>query len=214
MKTSDFDYELPEELIAQDPLPDRASSRLMILEQGTGKTRNASFRDLEKILKKGDVLVINDTKVIPARLIGTRLGRTGKVELLLLKRMENDVWETLAKPGKKVRPGTELVFGDGLLKAKVLSVAEDGNRFVQFFYDGIFEEILDRLGEMPLPPYIHHQLEDPARYQTVYAAHDGSAAAPTAGLHFTKEMMENLKNKGVEIVPVTLHVGLGFTSNR
>ena len=209
MKTSDFDYELPEELIAQDPLPDRSSSRLMILEQGTGKTLNASFRDLEKILHKGDVLVVNDTKVIPARLFGVRPGRTGKIELLLLKRMENDVWETLAKPGKKVRPGEEIIFGDGLLKAKVLSVSEDGNRFVQFTYDGIFEEILDQLGQMPLPPYIHHQLEDPNRYQTVYAVHDGSAAAPTAGLHFTEEMLEHLKEKGVEIVPVTLHVGLG-----
>ena len=209
MKTSDFDYELPEELIAQDPLSDRASSRLMILEQGSGKTINASFRDLEKILQKGDVLVINDTKVIPARLFGVRPGRTGKIELLLLKRMENDVWETLAKPGKKVRPGEEIIFGDGLLKAKVLSVSEDGNRFVQFSYDGIFEEILDQLGQMPLPPYIHHQLEDPNRYQTVYAVHDGSAAAPTAGLHFTEEMLEHLKEKGVEIVPVTLHVGLG-----
>ena len=209
MKTSDFDYELPEELIAQDPLPDRSSSRLMILEQGTGKTVNASFRDLEKILDKGDVLVINDTKVIPARLFGVRPGRTGKIELLLLKRMENDVWETLAKPGKKVRPGEEIIFGDGLLKAKVLSVSEDGNRFVQFSYDGIFEEILDQLGQMPLPPYIHHQLEDPNRYQTVYAVHDGSAAAPTAGLHFTEEMLDHLKEKGVEIVPVTLHVGLG-----
>ena len=209
MKTSDFDYELPEELIAQDPLSDRASSRLMILEQGSGKTINTSFRDLEKILQKGDVLVINDTKVIPARLFGVRPGRTGKIELLLLKRMENDVWETLAKPGKKVRPGEEIIFGDGLLKAKVLSVSEDGNRFVQFSYDGIFEEILDQLGQMPLPPYIHHQLEDPNRYQTVYAVHDGSAAAPTAGLHFTEEMLEHLKEKGVEIVPVTLHVGLG-----
>ena len=209
MKTSDFDYELPEELIAQDPLPDRSSSRLMILEQGTGKTLNASFRDLEKILHKGDVLVVNDTKVIPARLFGVRPGRTGKIELLLLKRMENDVWETLAKPGKKVRPGEEIIFGDGLLKAKVLSVSEDGNRFVQFTYDGIFEEILDQLGQMPLPPYIHHQLEDPNRYQTVYAVHDGSAAAPTAGLHFTEEMLDHLKEKGVEIIPVTLHVGLG-----
>ena len=209
MKTSDFDYELPEELIAQDPLSDRASSRLMILEQGSGKTQSGSFRDLEKILQKGDVLVINDTKVIPARLFGVRPGRTGKIELLLLKRMENDVWETLAKPGKKVRPGEEIIFGDGLLKAKVLSVSEDGNRFVQFSYDGIFEEILDQLGQMPLPPYIHHQLEDPNRYQTVYAVHDGSAAAPTAGLHFTEEMLEHLKEKGVEIVPVTLHVGLG-----
>ncbi len=209
MKTADFDYELPEELIAQDPLEDRSASRLMILDKNTGKIKHSHFRQIVNYLHKGDVLVINDTKVIPARLFGVRPGKTGKIELLLLKRMENDVWETLAKPGKKVRPGQIIEFGDGLLKAEVLSVGEDGNRFVRFSYEGIFEEILDRLGQMPLPPYIHHQLEDPSRYQTVYAVHNGSAAAPTAGLHFTPELLDQIRKKGVQIVPVTLHVGLG-----
>ena len=209
MKTADFDYELPEELIAQDPLEDRSASRLMILDKNTGEIKHRHFRQIVDYLREGDVLVINDTKVIPARLFGVRPGHTGKIELLLLRRMENDVWETLAKPGKKVRPGQKLEFGDGLLKAEVVSVGEDGNRFVRFYYEGIFEEILDRLGQMPLPPYIHHQLEDPSRYQTVYAVHDGSAAAPTAGLHFTPALLDEIREKGVKIVPVTLHVGLG-----
>ena len=209
MKTADFDYELPEELIAQDPLEDRSASRLMILDKNTGEVKHSHFRQIVSFLHPGDVMVINDTKVIPARLFGVRPGKTGKIELLLLKRLENDVWETLAKPGKKVRPGQRIEFGDGLLTAEVLSVGEDGNRFVRFFYEGIFEEILDRLGQMPLPPYIHHQLEDPSRYQTVYAVHDGSAAAPTAGLHFTPDLLEQIREKGVKIVPVTLHVGLG-----
>ena len=209
MKTSDFYYDLPEELIAQDPLEDRSGSRLLFLDKETGKTEHHIFRDVIDYLNPGDCLVINDTKVIPARLIGEKEGTGAKIEVLLLKRGENDVWETLVKPGKKAKPGTKLVFGDGLLTAEVVDVVEEGNRLIQFHYDGIFEEILDQLGQMPLPPYITHQLKDKNRYQTVYAKYDGSAAAPTAGLHFTKELLQKVKDMGVDIAEVTLHVGLG-----
>ena len=181
MNVSDFNFELPQELIAQDPLEERSSSRLLVLHKNTGETEHRSFRDLKSYLQKGDCLVINDTKVIPARLYGVREETGAKIEVLLLKRREGDVWETLVKPGKKARPGTRLSFGDGLLKGTVTDVAEEGNRLIRFFYEGIFEEILDRLGQMPLPPYITHELKDKNRYQTVYAKHDGSAAAPTAG---------------------------------
>ncbi len=209
MKTADFSYDLPEELIAQDPLPDRAASRLMVLNKTTGKRKHTDFHHIIDYLYKGDCLVINDTKVIPARLIGEKEKTGGKVEVLLLKRKENNVWETLVKPGKKARPGAKLVFGDGLLKAEVLETAEEGNRLIQFTFDGIFEEILDRLGQMPLPPYITHTLKDKERYQTVYAKYEGSAAAPTAGLHFTNELLEEIEKKGISIARVTLHVGLG-----
>lgn len=209
MKLQDFYYDLPQELIAQDPLEDRSSSRLMKVDRISGQTEHTVFSTIIDSLKEGDCLVINDTKVIPARLFGTREGCEGKVEVLLLKRKENDIWETLVKPGKKCKPGTKLVFGDGLLKAEVLEVVEDGNRHIKFYYEGIFEEILDKLGQMPLPPYITHELKDKNRYQTVYAKHEGSAAAPTAGLHFTKELLEKISEKGVEIAHVTLHVGLG-----
>ena len=209
MKTSDFYFDLPEELIAQDPLEDRSSSRLLLLNKDTGEFEHSVFKSILDYLNPGDCLVINNTKVIPARLIGEREGTGGKVELLLLKRKENDVWETLVKPGKKARVGSKIVFGNGLLHATVLEVVDEGNRLVQFHYTGIFEEILDKLGEMPLPPYIHHQLEDKNRYQTVYAKYEGSAAAPTAGLHFTKELLQQITDKGVVIANVTLHVGLG-----
>ena len=209
MKTSDFYYELPEELIAQDPLSDRSASRLMVLDRKSGKTEHRSFKDIKDYLKKGDCLVINNTKVIPARLIGEKKGTGAKAELLLLKRLEDDVWEALVKPGKKLRKGAELSFGDGRLRAKISDLADEGNRLVKFYYEGIFEEVLDSLGEMPLPPYIKHKLKDRDRYQTVYAKFDGSAAAPTAGLHFTKELLKEIEEKGVKIVDVTLHVGLG-----
>ena len=209
MKRQDFYFDLPEELIAQDPLEDRSSSRLLVLDKKTGATSHHIFREIKDYLKPGDCLVINDTKVIPARLIGEKEGTGGKVEVLLLKRKENDVWETLVKPGKKMKPGARVSFGDGLLKGEVLEVVEEGNRLIQFHYEGIFEEILDQLGQMPLPPYITHQLKDKNRYQTVYAKYDGSAAAPTAGLHFTKELLEKVKEMGVDIAEVTLHVGLG-----
>ncbi len=209
MKTSDFYYELPEELIAQDPLENRSDSRLMVLDRETGEVSHRIFRDVIDYLNPGDCLVINDTKVIPARLIGSRPETGGKIEVLLLKRMENDVWETLVKPGRKMKVGDKVIFGDGLLTGEVIDVVEDGNRLVKFWYDGIFEEILDQLGQMPLPPYIKHQLKEKERYNTVYAIHDGSAAAPTAGLHFTPELLEAIREKGVEIAPVTLHVGLG-----
>ena len=209
MKTSDFYYDLPQELIAQDPLEDRSSSRLMHLSLKDGSIEHRHFTDILDYLHKGDCLVINDTKVIPARLIGEKEGTGGKVEVLLLKRKGNDVWETLVKPGKKMKPGARVSFGDGLLKGEVLEVVEEGNRLIHFEYEGIFEEILDQLGQMPLPPYITHQLEDKNRYQTVYAKHSGSAAAPTAGLHFTPELLEEIKAEGVEIAHVTLHVGLG-----
>ena len=209
MKTSDFYFDLPEELIAQDPLENRDSSRLLVLDKETGEYRHKVFHDIIDYLQPGDCLVLNNTKVIPARLIGEKEGTGGKVELLLLKRKENDIWETLVKPGKKAKPGAKIVFGGGLLTATVLEVLEDGNRHIQFSYDGIFEEILDQLGQMPLPPYITHRLEDKNRYQTVYAKYEGSAAAPTAGLHFTKELLEEIEKKGVVIASVTLHVGLG-----
>ena len=209
MKTSDFNFDLPQELIAQDPLEDRSSSRLMVLNKESGEIAHRIFHDITEYLHPGDCLVINDTKVIPARLIGTKEDTGAHIEILLLKRKENDVWETLVKPGKKCRPGARVVFGNGELKAEIVDVLEDGNRLVHFEYEGIFEEILDQLGEMPLPPYITHKLKDKNRYQTVYAKNEGSAAAPTAGLHFTKELLEKVKEKGVNIAHVTLHVGLG-----
>lgn len=209
MELSEFHYELPEELIAQDPLSDRASSRLMVLHKGDKPLEHRHFRDIKEYLKAGDCLVINDTKVIPARLIGEKEDTGAKVELLLLKRKEDNVWETLVKPGKKCRTGAVICFGDGLLKGTIIGQTEEGNRFVQFHFDGIFEEILDKLGQMPLPPYIRHKLKDKNRYQTVYAKYEGSAAAPTAGLHFTTELLEEIEAMGVHVVRVTLHVGLG-----
>ena len=209
MKKQDFYYELPEELIAQDPLADRSSSRLLVLDKQSGAVSHHVFREILDYLQEGDCLVINDTKVIPARLIGSKVGTEAKVEVLLLKRKENNIWETLVKPGKKARPGAKISFGDGLLVGEVLEVVEEGNRLVQFSYEGIFEEILDRLGQMPLPPYITHQLQERERYNTVYAVHEGSAAAPTAGLHFTPELLQEIEKKGVDIARVTLHVGLG-----
>ena len=209
MKRQDFYYDLPEELIAQDPLEDRSSSRLLVLNKETGEVSHHIFKDIKDYLKKGDCLVINDTKVIPARLIGSKVGTDAKIEILLLKRKENNVWETLVKPGKKAKPGAKISFGDGLFIGEVIDVVEEGNRLIQFSFEGIFEEILDQLGQMPLPPYITHQLEDKNRYQTVYAKHTGSAAAPTAGLHFTPELLGELEAKGVDIARVTLHVGLG-----
>ena len=209
MKTSDFYYDLPEELIAQDPLEDRSSSRLLVLNKKTGEREHRVFKDIIEYLKPGDCLVINDTKVIPARLIGERVGTGAKIEVLLLKRKENDVWETLVKPGRKMKVGAQVSFGDGLWLGEVIDVVEEGNRLIQFHYEGIFEEVLDQLGQMPLPPYITHQLQDRNRYNTVYATHEGSAAAPTAGLHFTPELLEEIQKKGVEIARVTLHVGLG-----
>lgn len=209
LKKSDFSFHLPEELIAQDPLEDRSSSRLLKLNKQTGEVTHHIFTEVFDFLQEGDCLVLNNTKVIPARLFGTKIGTGASIELLLLKRRENDIWETLVKPGKKCKPGTKLSFGDGLLKAEIFDMVEEGNRLVQFQYEGIFEEILDQLGEMPLPPYITHKLQDKNRYQTVYAKYDGSAAAPTAGLHFTQELLEKIQKKGVKIAYVTLHVGLG-----
>ena len=209
MKTSDFYYDLPKELIAQDPLEDRSASRLMHLNKETGEYEHGHFRDILKYLKPGDCLVINYTKVIPARLYGSKVGTDAAIEILLLKRRENDIWETLVKPGKKCKVGTVISFGDGILTGEVVDIVDEGNRLIQFHYDGIFEEILDQLGEMPLPPYITHKLQDKNRYQTVYAKHEGSAAAPTAGLHFTKELLQQVQDAGVKIAHVTLHVGLG-----
>lgn len=220
MKTEDFNYDLPEELIAQDPLEDRSSSRLMVLDKENGKVTHRIFKEITEYLKPGDCLVINNTKVIPARLLGEKIHdkdtlggdkdtHGAKIELLLLKRRDNDIWETLVKPGKKARTGTKINFGNGLLTAEIVDQLEDGNRLVQFHYKGIFEEILDQLGEMPLPPYITHELADKNRYQTVYAKEEGSAAAPTAGLHFTKELLAQIEAMGIPIVNVTLHVGLG-----
>ena len=209
LKTSDYCYELPQELIAQDPLEDRSSSRLMVLDKETGAVSHHVFREITSFLNPGDCLVLNNTRVIPARLMGAREETGGAVEVLLLKRHAGDVWECLVKPGKKARPGTRLVFGDGLLHAQVEDVVEDGNRLIRFFYDGIWEEVLDRLGEMPLPPYITHKLQDRNRYQTVYAKFDGSAAAPTAGLHFTPKLLQQIEDMGVDLAYVTLHVGLG-----
>lgn len=209
MNVKDFYFDLPQELIAQDPLEDRAASRLLVLDKQTGAVTHRGFRDILEYLKPGDCLVINDTKVIPARLFGVKEDTGAKIEILLLKRRENDIWETLVKPGKKAKPGTKIVFGEGLLTGTVLETVDDGNRLIQFSYEGIFEEILDQLGQMPLPPYITHQLKDKNRYQTVYAKHEGSAAAPTAGLHFTKELLQQVEDMGVKIAHVTLHVGLG-----
>lgn len=209
MNVSDFYYDLPQELIAQDPLADRASSRLLVLGKEDGSIRHETFRDVTKYLRPGDCLVLNNTRVIPARLFGEREDTGATIELLLLKRKENDTWETLVKPGKKARTGAKIVFGGGLLTGEITDVLPDGNRLIRFSYEGIFEEILDRLGQMPLPPYITHVLEDKNRYQTVYAKHDGSAAAPTAGLHFTPELLDEIRGMGVNIAEVTLHVGLG-----
>lgn len=209
MKTSDFYYDLPEELIAQDPLTDRSSSRLMVLDKKTGDIQHKIFKDIIDELNPEDCLVINDTKVIPARLHGVKEDTGAHIEVLLLKRKSDSVWETLVKPGKKARPGVRISFGDGLLVGEVMEVVDEGNRLIRFEYEGIFEEILDKLGEMPLPPYISHKLQDKNRYQTVYAKHEGSAAAPTAGLHFTEELLDAIQKKGVRIARVTLHVGLG-----
>lgn len=209
LKTSDFNFELPPELIAQDPLEDRSSSRLLMVDKVTGETKHEVFRNIVDYLKPGDCLVLNNTKVLPARLMGVKEGTGAAIEVLLLKRRENDIWETLVKPGKKARKGAKISFGDGSLKAEVLDIVEEGNRLIRFSYEGIFEEVLDALGEMPLPPYITHKLQDKNRYQTVYAKYDGSAAAPTAGLHFTGELLAEIEKKGVKLSYVTLHVGLG-----
>lgn len=209
MNVSDFDYELPEELIAQDPIEDRSSSRLLMLDKKTGAIEHHIFRNIIDALNPGDCLVINNTRVIPARLLGVKEDTGAAIEVLLLKRRDNDIWETLVKPGKKMKLGAVVSFGDGTLKGTVVDVVEEGNRLIQFSYEGIFEEILDQLGQMPLPPYITHRLEDKSRYQTVYAKYDGSAAAPTAGLHFTKELLAAIREKGINIAEVTLHVGLG-----
>ena len=209
MELKDFTYNLPPELIAQDPLTDRSSSRLMVLDRKTGKIEHKVFSDIINYLNPGDCLVVNDTKVIPARLMGVKPETGAAIEILLLKRMENDCWECLVKPGKKARPGAIIEFGNGKLKGEIMEVLEEGNRIIKFSYEGIFEEILDELGQMPLPPYITHKLQDKNRYQTVYAKYEGSAAAPTAGLHFTPELLDAIKAKGVDIASVTLHVGLG-----
>ncbi len=209
LKTSDFSFDLPEELIAQDPLADRSASRLLLLDKHTGQTKHEVFKNIGNYLNPGDCLVLNNTRVLPARLHGARQGTGAAVEVLLLKRRDGDIWETLVKPGKKAKPGVSLTFGDGLLTGEVLSIVEEGNRLVRFSYEGIFEQVLDRLGEMPLPPYITHKLQDQNRYQTVYARYDGSAAAPTAGLHFAEELLHSLERKGVKLAYVTLHVGLG-----
>ncbi|TAH69843.1 MAG: tRNA preQ1(34) S-adenosylmethionine ribosyltransferase-isomerase QueA [Anaerolineaceae bacterium] len=220
MKTHDFYYDLPQELIAQDPLVDRSGSRLLVLKRSLGEYEHRIFKEIQTFLKAGDCLVLNNTKVIPARLIGEKISSLDKpksdedshgarIELLLLKRKDNDIWETLVKPGKKSKPGTIISFANGLLTGEILDVVEEGNRLVRFSYKGIFEEILDQLGQMPLPPYITHELTDKNRYQTVYAKYDGSAAAPTAGLHFTSELLEEINSLGVDIAYVTLHVGLG-----
>ena len=209
MDVKEFDYDLPKELIAQDPLEDRSGSRLLVLKKKPGEMEHRIFKDIKEYLKPGDCLVINNTKVIPARLYGVKEGTEAKIEILLLKRRENDIWETLVKPGKKAKPGTKISFGDGILTGEVIDIVEEGNRLIQFHYEGIFEEILDRLGQMPLPPYIKEELQDAERYQTVYSKEIGSAAAPTAGLHFTKELLEEIQAMGVQICYVTLHVGLG-----
>ena len=209
LKTSDFYFDLPKELIAQDPLEDRSSSRLLMVDKNTGDIKHEVFRNIVDYLHPGDCLVLNNTKVLPARLLGVKEDTGAAVEVLLLKRKDGNVWETLVKPGKKMRPGARVVFGDGLLKGEVIDVVEEGNRLIRFEFEGIFEEVLDRLGEMPLPPYITHKLQDKNRYQTVYAKYDGSAAAPTAGLHFTKELLREIEDKGVKLAYVTLHVGLG-----
>ena len=209
MNVSDFNYELPKELIAQDPLEKRSESRLMVLDKTTGKVTHKHFYDIIEYINEGDCLIINNTKVIPARLYGVKEDTGAAIEILLLKRVDGNTWECLSRPGKKARVGARIVFGEGLLTGEIVDVVEEGNRLIRFEYDGIFEEILDKLGEMPLPPYITHKLQDKSRYQTVYAKYDGSAAAPTAGLHFTPELLQGLRDKGVKIAEVTLHVGLG-----
>ena len=209
LKTSDFFFDLPMELIAQDPLTDRASSRLLMVDKKTGERKHEVFKNIIDYLRPGDCLVLNNTRVLPARLLGVKEDTGAAVEVLLLKRLSGDLWETLVKPGKKLKPGARVTFGNGELTAQVMEVTAEGNRLVKFFYEGIFEEVLDRLGEMPLPPYITHKLKDRERYQTVYAKYDGSAAAPTAGLHFTKELLARIEEKGVRTAYVTLHVGLG-----
>ncbi|AUG57730.1 tRNA preQ1(34) S-adenosylmethionine ribosyltransferase-isomerase QueA [Acetivibrio saccincola] len=209
MKVSDFYYDLPEELIAQEPLKDRHLSRLLVLDRETGNIEHRVFKDIIGYLNKGDCLVLNDTRVLPARLLGKKEGTGGKIEFVLLKKIEKDIWEVILKPGKRAKPKARFIFGDGELKAEILEIVEEGNRLVKFEYDGVFEEVLDRVGIVPLPPYITKKLDDSERYQTVYSKHKGSAAAPTAGLHFTKELLEEARNKGVEIAFVTLHVGLG-----
>ena len=209
LKKSDFYFDLPQELIAQDPLEDRSSSRLLVLDKETGEMEHRVFHDIVEYLHEGDCLVLNNTKVIPARLMGTKKDTGATIEVLLLKRRENDIWETLVKPGKKAKPGTVITFGEGLLTGTVVDIVDEGNRLIRFSYEGIFEEVLDKLGEMPLPPYITQKLQDKNRYQTVYAKYEGSAAAPTAGLHFTKELLAQVEEKGVKIAYVTLHVGLG-----
>ena len=209
MKTSDFYFDLPEELIAQVPILDRSSSKLMVLDKETGEISHKIFKDIIDYLNPGDCLVLNNTRVIPARLIGSKEGTGGKIEFLLLKRNEDDTWETLVKPGKRAKIGTRFSFGEGKLIAEVVGMGDDGARIVKFEYEGIFEEVLDELGNMPLPPYITERLEERERYQTVYSKHNGSAAAPTAGLHFTDELLEKNKEKGVDLAFVTLHVGLG-----
>lgn len=209
MKTSEFYFDLPEELIAQEPLKDRSSSRLLVADKNTESISHRHFRDIKEYLKAGDCLVINDTRVLPARLHGERVGTGAHIEVLLLVRKSIDTWEVLVRPGKKARPGDKISFGDGRLTAEVLETIEGGNRIIKFYYEGVFENILDELGEMPLPPYITHKLEDKERYQTVYAKHDGSSAAPTAGLHFTPELLKEIEEMGVKIAHVTLHVGLG-----
>ena len=209
MKTKDFYYDLPQELIAQHPIEHRADSRLLILDRNTGEINHRHFKDIIDYLKSGDTLVLNDTRVLPARLFGSREGKEEKIEFLLLKKLSDNTWETLVKPGKKAKIGSKVEFGNGLLNGEIVDICEDGTRLIKFKYDGIFEEILDKLGEMPLPPYITERLEDKERYQTVYAKHPGSAAAPTAGLHFTKELLKRIEEKGINIVYLTLHVGLG-----
>ncbi len=209
MDLHDFDYYLPEELIAQHPIDKRDMSRLMVLDKETGEIEHKFFKDIVNFLNEGDCLVLNNTRVIPARLLGEKEGTGGKIEFVLLKRLEEDKWEVILRPGKKAKPGSRFVFGNGELKAEILEVLEEGNRLVRFIYEGVFEEILDRVGIMPLPPYITEKLENPERYQTVYAKVNGSAAAPTAGLHFTRELLDSLEQKGVKIAYVMLHVGLG-----
>lgn len=209
METKDFDFYLPEELIAQTPLKDRDKSRLMVLDKKTGDIEHKHFYDIVDFLNQGDCLVLNNTRVLPARLIGEKEGTGGKIEFLLLKRIELDTWEALVKPGKKAKVGSRFTFGNGLLYTEVVGIGEEGSRIIKFEYNGVFEEILDQLGQMPLPPYITEKLEDKERYQTVYSKNEGSAAAPTAGLHFTKELLDKIESKGVNIAYITLHVGLG-----
>lgn len=209
MKVNDFHYDLPEELIAQEPLKERQLSRLLVLDRNSGRIEHKIFKDILGYLNEGDCLVLNDTRVIPARLLGKREDTVGKIEFVLLKRIEEDIWEVILKPGRRAKPGARFVFGDGLLKAEILEIADEGNRLVRFEYEGIFEQVLDKAGIIPLPPYITKKLEDSERYQTVYSKYEGSAAAPTAGLHFTDQLLEGLKAKGIDIAYVTLHVGLG-----